>query len=461
MSDQAMIAGMVEKARNAQKTIENATQEEVRELAAAIGWYAIQNAVRWAEVNFEETKMGNIPSKIARTQARARGLMRDLNQTKTVGIIEVDEERQLMKIAKPVGVVGGLVPTTVPAGVVFIKSMNALMGRNAIIFAPHPRAKKTTNMVANDLRELLGRLGYDKDLIQCIEVPSMSLTKELMAQVDLVIATGGAGMVKAAYSSGTPAYGVGAGNVVAVIDETADLADAAKKIIISQQNDLAIGCSTENSIAIQKDVYDACLNAFKAEGAYVCTAEEKKKLQNSLWVDGHLNPELICTTAKNIAEKSGFSVPDDCTCIIVEETGYGPEYPFSGEKLSVVVTAYKWGTFEEAINLVNNIQAYSGAGHSCGIHSFNEERIMEYAMRTKTARVGVRFAQNMANAGNWNNGMPFTITLGCGTWGGNITCENITAKHYINTTWVAREIPNFKVPTDEELFGKAMTDKRI
>ncbi|MCC8193794.1 MAG: aldehyde dehydrogenase family protein [Deltaproteobacteria bacterium] len=461
MSEQAMIAGMVEKARKAQKTIENATQEQVRELAAAIGWYAIQNAVRWAEVNFEETKMGNIPSKIARTQARARGLMRDLNRTKTVGVIEVDEEKQLMKIAKPVGVIGGLVPTTVPAGVVFIKSMNALMGRNAIIFAPHPRAKKTTNMVANDLRELLGRLGYDKDLIQCIETPSMNLTRELMAQVDLVIATGGAGMVKAAYSSGTPAYGVGAGNVVAVIDETADLADAAKKIVISQQNDLAIGCSTENAIAVQKDVYDACLDAFKAEGAYVCNAEEKKKLQNTLWVDGHLNPEVICTPAKNIAEKSGFTVPDDCTCIIVEETGYGPEYPFSGEKLSVVVTAYKWDTFEDAINLVNGIQAYSGAGHSCGIHSFNEERIMEYAMRTKTARVGVRFAQNMANAGNWNNGMPFTITLGCGTWGGNITCENITAKHYINTTWVAREIPNFTVPTDEELFGKAMTDKRI
>ena len=461
MSDQAMIAGMIATARKAQRTIENATQEQVRALAAAIGWYAIKNSERWAEVNFEETKMGNIPSKIARTQARARGLMRDLNLAKTVGIIEVDEERQLMKIAKPVGVIGGLVPTTVPAGVVFIKSMNALMGRNAIVFAPHPRAKKTTNMVANDLRELLGRLGYDKDLIQCVENPSMNLTKELMAQVDLVIATGGAGMVKAAYSSGTPAFGVGAGNVVAVIDETADLKDAAKKITISQLNDLAIGCSTENSIAIQKDVYAACLDAFKAEGAHVCTAEEKKKLQSALWVDGHLNPELICTTAKNIAEKSGFSVPDDTSCIIVEETGYGPEFPFSGEKLSVVVTAYKWDTFEDAITLVNNIQAYSGAGHSCGIHSFNEERIMEYAMRTKTARVGVRFAQNMANAGNWNNGMPFTITLGCGTWGGNITSENITAKHYINTTWVAREIPNFTVPTDEELFGKAMADNRI
>lgn len=462
MSDEAkVISGMIDKARAAQKTIEDCTQEEVRKLAASIGWYAVKNAERWAQLNFEETKMGAVQSKIDRICARARGLMRDLNEAKTVGVVEVDEAKQLVKIAKPVGVIGGLVPVTVPVGVVFIKAMNALMGRNAIVFAPHPRAKKITNLVADDLRALLGRLGYDQDLIQCIEEPSMALSKELMAQCDLIIATGGAGMVKAAYSSGTPAYGVGAGNVVSLIDETADVKDAAQKIVESQLNDLAIGCSTENSVVIQKDVYDQALREFKAEGAYVCTPAEKEKLQNTLWVDGHLNPKLICTPAENIARQSGFEVPEGTTCILVEETGFGKEYPFSGEKLSVVVTVYKYDTFEDAIRLVNGIQAYSGAGHSCGIHSFNEEHIMEYAMRTKTSRVGVRFPQGKANAGNWNNGMPFTISLGCGTWGGNITCENITWKHYINTTWVAREIPNFKVPTDEELFGGAMQDSRI
>jgi sulfoacetaldehyde dehydrogenase len=307
----------------------------------------------------------------------------------------------------------------------------------------------------------LARLGYEKDLIQCIKNPSIPLSKALMAQVDLIIATGGAGMVKAAYSSGTPAYGVGAGNVVAVIDETADVKDAAKKIVESQLNDLAIGCSTENAIVIQKGVYQKTMDAFKAEGAYICTSEEKKKLQNALWIDDRLNPDIICTPACNIAEQSGFTVPDETTCILVEEAGYGKEYPFSREKLSVVIAVYKYDSFEEALTLVNGIHSYSGAGHSCGIHSFNEEHIMEFAMRTKTARVGVRVAQSKANAGNWNNGMPFTISLGCGTWGGNITCENITWKHYINTTWVTREMPNFKIPTDKELFSDVMEDARI
>lgn len=282
-----------------------------------------------------------------------------------------------------------------------------------------------------------------------------------MKQSDLIIATGGADMVKAAYSSGTPAYGVGAGNVVVVIDETADLKDASSKIAESQLNDLAIGCSTENSAVIQKDVYDQAVKEMIAQGAYLCNAEEKAKLQATLWVDGHINPEVICKPATYIAEKAGFTIPEDRTWIIVEETGYGKEYPFSGEKLSVVVTLYKYDTFDNAVELVNNIQSYSGAGHSCGIHSFDDERILKYALATKTSRVAVRMPVGKSNAGNWNNGMPFTINLGCGTWGGNITSENITWKHYINTTWVAREIPNYYVPTDEELFGDVMKETSL
>lgn len=459
--EQLIISELMQKAKAAQKQIEFCTQEQVRELASAIGWYAINNAERWAKINYEETKMGNVASKIARTQSRARGLMRDLNEAKTVGIIEEIPGKCLVKIAKPVGVIGAMVPVTVPAGVVFIKSMNAIMGRNSIIFSPHPKGKKTTNTVVNELRSLVRRFGYPEDLIQCIEEPTMALSKELMKQCDLIVATGGAGMVNSAYSSGTPAYGVGAGNVVTVVDETADLTDAAKKTVESQLNDLAIGCSTENSLVIQQGVYDKMVRELKNQGAHLCTQQEKELLQSALWVDGHLNGDIICTPASNIAEKSGFKVPEGTTCILVEETGYGKEFPFSGEKLSVVVTLYKYDSFSDAIELVNGIQAYSGAGHSCGIHSFDDDRILEYALKTNTSRVGVRVAQGKANAGNWNNGMPFTISLGCGTWGGNIVSENITWKHYINTTWVIREIPDFKVPTDEELFGKTMQDRRV
>jgi len=453
------IKGLVDRARTAQEQIEYYTQEQVRRIAFSIAYTAIEKSEVWATNNYNETLMGDIPSKIARIQARARGLVRDLKDAKTVGIIEEDKEKCLVKIAKPVGVIGGLVPVTVPSGVVFMKAMNAIMGRNAIIFAPHPKAKKCTNIVANDLRRVLKNLGAPEDLIICVEEPRMEISEELMSQVDLIIATGGAGMVKAAYSSGTPAYGVGAGNVVSVIDETADIKDAANKIVDSQLNDLAIGCSTENSLVIHESVYDKMVQALVDEGSYLVTPEEKIKLRNALWVDGHLNPKLICRTAAVIAEGAGFTLPEGRTVLLVEETGYGPQYPFSGEKLSVTLTLYKYKEFGDAIKLVNGIQAYSGAGHSCGIHSFNEDHIRELSLRTKTARVAVRMPQNKSNAGNWNNGMPFTITLGCGTWGGNITCENVTYKHYINTTWVAREIPDYKIPTDEELFGDILKDK--
>src|SRR5699024_9809263 len=204
------------------------------------------------------------------------------------------------------------------------------------------------------------------------------------------VATGGANMVKAAYSSGTPAYGVGAGNVVVTIDETANLSDAASKIAESQLNDLAIGCSTENSAVIQEDIYDEAIDKMISAGAYLCTEEEKKKLQSVLWVNDQLNPDIICKPATYIAEKAGFEIPEDKTWIIVEESGYGEDYPFSGEKLSVVVTLYKYKTFNDAINLVNSIQEYSGAGHSCGIHSNDSDRILKYSLETKTSRVAVK-----------------------------------------------------------------------
>lgn len=456
---QAYIASLTERAGAAMERIASFGQEDVLRIARSIGWLAINKAEEWAQYNYDETHMGRIESKIARTKARARGLTRDLLNARTVGVTETDEARQLVKIAKPVGVVASLVPMTVPMGVVFIGAMNAIMGRNATVFAPHPRAKRSTMRAVEDIRLLLDRMGLPEDLVICIPEPSLEKTQALMQQCDLVVATGGKPMVKAAYSSGTPAFGVGAGNVVVVIDETADLKDAAQKITVAQLNDYAIGCSTENAMVIQEGVYDRAIAAMIHAGAYVCSAEEKRKLQTLLWVNGHLNPEAICLAAPVMAERAGFHIPEDRSWLIVEETGYGPEHPFSGEKLSVVVAAYRYDTFENAIALVNSIQAYSGAGHSCGIHSFDDARIMRFALETHTSRVAVRMTVGLSNAGNWNNGMPFTINLGCGTWGGNITSENITWKNYINTTWVAREISDFHIPTDEELFGAVMTDE--
>lgn len=459
MEDKEYINSLIVRAKKAQKIAETFSQEYVKKIASAIAWLSMNQASKWAEFHFNETQMGDIQSKINREQARARGLMRDLSTAKTVGVIDVNEEKQIVKIGKPVGVVGALIPTTVPATVVFMGTMNAIMGRNAMICSPHPRAKKTTAMVAEDIRGLFKRMGIPEDLLLCIEEPSLARTNELMKQCDLIVATGGAPMVKAAYSSGTPAYGVGAGNVVVVIDETADLKDAAEKIMDAQLNDLAIGCSTENSIVIQKEVYASALKAMAETGAYICNEEEKQRLQTILWVDGHLNSDIICKPACYIAEKAGIELPEGKTWIVVEETGYGKEHPFSGEKLSVVVAVYQYDTFEDAVSLVNNIQDYSGAGHSCGIHSKDDGRILKFALETHTSRVAVGMTVGKSNAGNWNNGMPFTVNLGCGTWGGNITSENVTYKNYINTTWVAREIFGYVPPTDEALFGDVWEEK--
>lgn len=453
------VAGLVKRARVAQEAIENYTQEQVDKLVRAVVWNIVKDgpAQEISKLAVEESRMGNYEGKYNKLMAKAKGAVRDMQGKKSVGVIEVDEEKQIMKIAKPVGVIGALCPCTNPEATPTVKVSHALKGRNAIILAPHPRTKKTNTYIANIMRETLKKYGAPEDLVIAIEEPTLEVSNELMKQVDLVLATGGAGMVKAAYTSGTPSYGVGAGNAVIVVDETADLADAANKIKSSKTFDFATSCSAENSLIIQEGVYAGLIEALKAEGGYLATAEEKEKLQKAMWVDGHLSPKIIAQSALTIAKEAGIEIPEDRKFIMVEETGIGADHPFSGEKLSVVVALFKYGKFEEAVNKVNEITKYQGMGHSCGIHSFNEDHIMELAMKTKVSRMNVRQGQALANTGNWFNGMPFTTSLGCGSWGGNIVSENITWKHMINTTWVSRPFPPVK-PTDEELFGDVMND---
>lgn len=453
------VGKLMERARQAQKVVESFSQEQVDKLVTAVAWAAVkeENARKFAKLAFEETDMGDIESKYMKFQKKVRGLLRDIKNLKSVGIIEKDTEKGIIKIAKPVGVIGALIPCTNPEITPVIKAMNAIKGRNAVVFSPHPRSKKTTYGVVELMRDVLKKYNAPEDLLICIGEPTKEISQEVMRQCDLVIATGGSNMVKAAYSSGTPAYGVGAGNAVVVIDETAEIEDAAHKIRISKTTDLATGCSSENSIVVQETIYDDLIEALKKEGGYLVNSEEKKLLQEALWVNGHLNGEIIAKPATRIAEIAGFEIPEDSKFIMVEETGIGKEYPFSGEKLSVVLTVYKYKDFDEAINKVNKIQGYQGAGHSCGIHSFDEEHIMKLSLATKTSRVMVRQPQAVGNSGDWANGMPFTVTLGCGTWGGNITTENITFKHYINVTRVAFPIEPV-VPDDKELFGDVMLE---
>lgn len=457
MQSREYIQGLVKRARKAQEAIEHYTQEQVDELVAAVVWNIVRDgpAQKISELAVEESGMGNFEGKYNKLMAKAKGAIRDMKGQKSVGVIEVDEEKQIIKIAKPVGVIAALIPCTNPEATPTVKAAHALKGRNAIIMSPHPKTKKTNTLVVNIIRETLKKYGAPEDLVIAIEEPSMEDSAELMKQCDVVFATGGAGLVKAAYSSGTPAYGVGVGNAVVVVDETADLKDAAAKIKASKTFDFATSCSAENSLIVEEGVYEGLIKALEAQGGYLARGEEKDKLEKALWVDGHLSGKIIAKSARTIAEVAGLEVPDETTFFMVEESGVGADYPFSGEKLSVVIALFKYRKFSEAVDKVNEITRYQGRGHSCGIHSFNEEHIMELAMNTKVSRMNVRQGQALANTGNWFNGMPFTTSLGCGSWGGNISSENITWKHFINTTWVSKPFDPV-IPTDEELFGDIM-----
>ena len=457
MESKEYISQLIERARKAQEVIEGYDQERVDHLVTAIVWNIVKPGTieKIAQMAVEETGLGNYESKYAKLMTKLKGALRDMKGKKSMGIIEKDEEKGIIKIAKPVGVVGAVLPTTNPEATPVLKAMMAIKTRNAIVMSPHPRAKETNTYIVNIMRSVLKKYDAPEDLIIGVENPTLEITQELMRQCDLILATGGAGMVKSAYSSGKPAYGVGVGNAVVVVDETADIKDAANKIMRSKTFDYATSCSTENSLVIQESIYDDMIKALKEEGGYLLNEEEKAKLQSRMWINGVLNRDIVAQPAEKIAQVAGIDMPKDRKFIMVEESGVGPDYPFSGEKLSVVVAIYKYKEFQEAIDKVNEITSYQGKGHSCGIHSTNDEHIRELALKTYTSRVMVRQPQCLANSGAWTNGMPMTLSLGCGTWGGNISSENITWKHLLNITWVSYPIPDTQ-PTDEELFGNVM-----
>ncbi len=459
LSVKEYITGLMARARKAQKLAEQLTQQDVDELAAAIAWEFVSNEAlveELAEFSFKECGMGDVPSKILKTVSKCRGIYYDVKHEKTVGIVEEIPEKGLVRIAKPAGVIGSLVPGTQGEMHPIVQAINVVKARDAIIFSPHPRAKKTTAKVVGILHEIMKRYDVPEDIFLCIEEPSIAKTEELMRQCDLVMATGGHGMVVAAYSSGTPAYGVGAGNAIIVIDKTADLADAAEKIKLSKTFDLAAGCSCDNSLVIDESVYDEMLAELKKVGAYLATPEEKTRLRKAIWPNWPdnlaLNRDIVASPVENIAKIAGIKIPSGTKMILVEEDQTGAETPWAGEKLSLVTAVYRSTDLDDAIRIVNENQAYSGAGHSCGVFTKDDAVVDEVSLRTYTTRVVVNQPQSYTNTGNWISGMPFTSSLGCGTWGGNIASENITLKHYLNNTWVIREIPN-RNPTDEELFA--------
>jgi sulfoacetaldehyde dehydrogenase len=462
IDDKTYIASLIERAIKAQKEIEHLSQRRVDEIAATIIYTFSRDdmAQKIAEMAYEETGMGKIESKVGKLRDKLPAILYDVLPQKTVGIIEEIPEKGLIKIGKPLGIIAAIIPATNPEATPVFKGMLGLRGRNAVISSPSRRSFNTTNYVINVMRQILKENGLPEDLFICVEEPSTSRSVELMRQCDVTMATGSGSMVKSAYSSGKPALGVGAGNAVVIIDETADIDDVVKKIIIGKTGDNASGCSAENSIIVNESIYDELIEKFQENSCYLMNEAEKQKLKETLWIDGKLNRKLVARPAHVIGTEVGIDMPKDTNMILVEETGAGKGFPFSQEKMSLVLTVYKYSDFDEAIETLNTIQRNSGFGHSCGIHSKNDENIFKLALNSYTVKVLVRQPHGAGNSGNWFNGLANTFSLGCGSWGGNSVSENITQKHFINTTWVSYPIDRDKA-SDEEIYKDLLNDVKI
>jgi sulfoacetaldehyde dehydrogenase len=425
-------------------------------LCQAVGWATAneKTATRLAHMGVDESGLGDRQGR-PNKRFKIMGILRDVLRQKSMGVIEEIPEKGIVKYAKPAGVIASLVPVTNAALTEPGNGIYALKCKDAIIFSPHPASRNTTFETVRIMREALKRQGAPEDVFQCIEKPSIPLAQELMSICDLIIATGGAAMVRAAYSSGKPAYGVGAGNATMVIDETADIAEAARNTRISKTSDFGSGCSADGNLIVEESIYDRFLEQLQVEGGYLVTAEERQLLQNVLWdADGHRTPETVARSAGRIAQIAGFSIPAGKCFLIVRESQIGREHLFSSEKLCPVLAIFKYeGGFAHALEMVRRIYEVGGKGHSCGIYSFNDDHIHQLTLMAPVSRIMVRQPQSKANGGAFNNGMPMTSSLGCGIWGGNITNENISLKHYMQVTWVARPIPEDR-PSEAELFGE-------
>jgi sulfoacetaldehyde dehydrogenase len=454
--ERAVVIDLIGRGRLAMRALAGASQARVDEAVAALAWsvYKPENARALAELAVADTGLGNVADKITKNQRKTFGTLRDLLRVRTVGVIEEDRARGIVKYGKPVGVVGAICPSTNPAATPVNKAMMALKGANAVVIAPSPSGAVTTARTVELMRQALMRIGLPADLVQVLPSPvTKEGTQALMELSDLVVCTGSQDNVRRAYRSGTPAIGVGAGNVPVIVDASADLADAARKIRLSKCFDNATSCSSENSIVVLDAVYEPALEALEAEGGYRCTSAERQAVQDVLWVDGRLNRKLIAKDAAIIAAAAGLPAKArQARFFMVEEIGVGPDHPFSGEKLALVLAVYRAKNFPAARDRVAEILRFQGMGHSCGIHTKDMDHARQLAETLDVVRVLVNQAHTFGNGGSFDNGLNFTLSMGCGTWARNSISENLNWRHFINVTHLSTTIPEDK-PSEEELFG--------
>ncbi len=451
------VATCIARARQAQREYEQWSQRAVDEVTVACGWAIVEPARNRAlsELAVADSGLGNVEDKVRKNRNKTLGLLRDLQEARSVGVVAEYPELGLVEIARPVGVVGAITPSTNPAATVANNIINALKGRNSIVIAPSPKGAATCERLLEYTHVELDRVGAPRDLVQMLPMPpSKALTAELMHQSDLVVVTGSQANVRAAYASGTPAIGVGLGNVAVIVDDTADPADAADKIARSKTFDNATSCSSENNLIVLDAVHDALLDALRAEGGAVLDASEAEQLRRTMWRNGALNREIVAQSAATICAVAGLERPElaEARFLIVAEDGAGEEHPFSGEKLSPVLALHRVADFEQAFERLCAIYAYQGAGHSVGIHTQNDEHVLRLGTEAPVCRVIVNQAHGFATGGGFDNGLPFSLSMGCGTWQGNSISDNLNYRHFLNTTRIARTIPP-RQPDEESIFG--------
>ncbi len=458
-SEAALVDDMVARARIAQAGFEAEADQARYDCAALAAAWALMEPGRnheLATMAVQTTGLGNVADKITKNHRKTLGLLRDIKSVKTRGIVDEDAARGITFIARPIGVIGAVVPSTNPVATPINNVVNALKCGNAIVLSPSPKGVEVCERLLGYIHAEFDKTGLAHDLVQMVPAPSSKAkTQRLMEMADLLVVTGSQDNVRRAYSSGTPAVGVGAGNVTVIIDETADLADAAEKIAASKTFDNATSCSSENVLIIVGAVYDAAMAQLHAAGGRLLEGTEAARLKSALFQDGKLNRHLIARNIERVIEVAGVTVRDPASArfLMLPGEGIGPEYPESGEKLSPVATVYRARDYEDAKAVAARVLAHQGAGHSIGLHTSQDARAVEMGHTMPTCRVIVNQAHCFATGGSFDNGMPFSLSMGCGSWGGNSIDDNLNHKHVMNITKVVRTIPPSE-PKVDEIFGE-------
>lgn len=449
------IQDLIAKARVAQAAFEKLSQEQVDAIVRGIAKYVYDNAEPLARMAVDETGIGVYEDKILKNKGKARVIWNNLKGKRSRGIIGEEPDKNLVLVAKPMGVVGAVTPVTNPIVTPMCNGMFALKAGNAVIFAPHPKAQKCTELLTREFQKIVEQHGGPDDLVQMVMNGSVEKTQQLMKAVDVVVATGGGAMVKSAYSSGKPSFGVGAGNVPVIIDRGVDLRDAVEKIVAGASFDNGIICSHEQFVLTPEEEYEETLKLFGDTGKVWFTNDEAQvqKLREVVFPDGHLNKDVVGKTPREVGAMAGIDVPATARLILLPAKGAGEKDLLAREKLCPVIAILPYKTFADAVASAKANLLVEGAGHSAAVHSNDEAHIRQAGVDLPVSRLVVNQASSLTAGGSLTNGFAPTTTLGCGSWGGNSISENLDYKHLMNVSRIGKVIADKPVPTDEEIWA--------